>query len=347
MIQDIKKISVKPSIPIKDAVRILNDGHCRIIFVVDDENKLKGVVTDSDVRRSLLKGLSFDLPICEIMVTNPVVSSPEMNDQSIMSLMKTTKCYEIPVLDQHKRIIGLRTIDAFMRQKLQAHVVVMAGGLGTRLMDLTKVTPKPLLPIKGKPILFIILDQLIDAGFTKITLALNYKANMVIDAVNSVPDYKCLVNFIVEKKRLGTAGPLSLLDKSISNPFFVINADLLTNVDFTALLRFHETEGNQLTMAVREEGYRVAFGVVTLNGTKVLGVKEKPVQKCFVNAGMYVINPSILSLLQSNSFCDMPDFINKVVSNEKQVGSFPIHEYWLDIGKYDELEKAQKDNILL
>jgi len=152
-----------------------------------------------------------------------------------------------------------------------------------------------------------------------------------------------LVNFIIERKRLGTAGALSLLETPLSSPFFVINVDLLTNVDFRTMLRFHETEGNQLKMTVREEGHRVAFGVVRLKGSRVLGVEEKPVRKYFVNVGLYVIDSSALSLIPSNSFYDMPDFINKLIFNGKQVGSFPIHEYWLDIGRYDELEKVQRD----
>ncbi|MCK4828173.1 nucleotidyltransferase family protein [bacterium] len=343
MIRELKDICIGSDLPIKDAVKILNKGHCRIVLVVDEDNRLEGVVADPDIRRAILNGLSFNLPVNEIMVTEPVVSSLDMDKNSIFALMQSAKCYEIPILDHNKKVVGLRTIDAFIGQKLPANVVVMAGGLGNRLMELTKVTPKPLLPINGKPILFIILDQLIVAGFERITLALNYKADMVIDAVNSVPGYKDLVDFIIEKKRLGTGGPLSLLENPSHSSFFVINADLLTNVDFEAMLRFHEVEGNHLTMAIREEGHRVAFGVVELEGSKVLGIEEKPIKKYFINAGIYVVDHSMLRFVPKNSFYDMPDLIRDLISHGKQVGSFPIHEYWLDIGRYDELEKAQKD----
>ncbi len=343
MIRKLKDICIKSDLPIKDAVNILNNGHCRIVLVLDDENRLKGVVADSDIRRGILKNLSFDLPVSEIMVTEPIISSPDMDDRSLLSLMQLNKCYEIPILDADGKVVGLKTNDTLIGQKLPADVVIMAGGLGTRLMELTKVTPKPLLPISGKPILFIILDQLIDAGFERIILALNYKADMVIDAVNSVSDYDGLVDFVIEKKRLGTGGALSLLEKPSSSSFFVINADLLTNVDFRAMLQFHEKEGNQLTVAVREEGHRLAFGIVELEGSKVLGIEEKPIKKYFVNAGIYVVDCSMMSFIPKDTFYDMPDLIKNLISHGKQVGSFPMHEYWLDIGRYDELEKAQKD----
>ena len=343
MTRILEKICVQPTLPIKQAVQVLNDGHLRIALIVDDENRLLGVIADSDIRRAILRGLSFDLPVSEIMVREPVVASVEMGDQAIFSLMQATKRYEIPVLDHDKKVVGLRTIDAFIGQEQQAEVIIMAGGLGTRLRPLTEATPKPLIPVQGKPILFILLDQLILAGFRKITLALNYKANLIKEAIATIPDHANLIHFIEEKKPLGTAGPLSLLASPPVAPFFVVNADLLTNVDFRAMLRFHDMEGNQVTMAVRAEKYQVPFGVVKLKGTHVLGMEEKPIHSYFANAGIYVLDPSVLSFVPENCVYDMPDLINDVIAAGKHVGSFPIHEYWLDIGKHDELQQAQKD----
>ncbi len=344
---EVKKICVSLTLPIKEAVRVLNEGHCRIVLVVDDENRLSGVVADGDIRRAILKGTSFDLPVSEIMVTNPVVAYSDMEDREVLSLMRKTGCYEIPILDDKKKVLILKTIDTFIGKKQQAEVIIMAGGLGTRLKPLTDVTPKPLITIGGKPILFILLDQLIMAGFQKITLTINYKADMIKEAISAIPGYTDLVHFVEEKERMGTAGSLSLLKNPPTSPFFVMNADLLTKVDFTAMLRFHEMEKNQITVAAREEIFQVPFGVLNLKEKSLVGIEEKPVHTYFVNAGIYILDPSVLNLPSKNCFYDMPELINDVIATGKKVDSFPIHEYWLDIGRHDELRQARKEEHLI
>lgn len=347
MNDEFKKICIPQTLPIKDAVRVLNDGHKLIVLIVDAEDKLLGVITDSDVRRAILRGISFDLPVSEIMVTKPVIASTNMKESEIFSLMQETKLYEIPVLDHEKKVVGLRMINGFISKKQRAEVIIMAGGLGMRLEPLTNTMPKPLITVGGKPILFIVLDQLIMAGFQKITLAINYKADMIRDAISAIPNYINFVNFIEEKKRMGTAGALSLLENPPEAPFFVMNADLLTKADLTAMLRFHEMEKNQITIATLEEIIQVPFGVLKLEKMKVLAIEEKPVHNYFANAGIYVLDPSILNLVSKDSFYDMPDLINDAIEMGKQVGGYPIHEYWLDIGRHDQLQQARKDNSMI
>lgn len=343
MFTDLGKISVQPDLTIKQAVQVLNDGHQRIVLIVDGENRLLGVLADSDIRKSIIKGLSFDLPVSEIMMKQPVVATARMSDSAILSLMQTTKCYEIPVLDDNRKVLGLKKIDSLVAQEQLTEVIIMAGGAGTRLRPITEDVPKPLIPVGGKPILFILLDSLISAGLRRITIALNYKADMIRKAVAAIPEYATGVRFVEEKERLGTVGALSLLETQPTAPFFVVNADLLTTIDFKAMIHFHQAEDNQVTMAVREKDFQIPFGVVELKGTRVLNLEEKPVQSFFVNAGVYILDPSLLSLIPANCFFDMPDLINAAITSGMQVGTFPIHEYWLDIGRHSELEQANQD----
>jgi len=343
---EIKNICIPPSMPISNAVMVLNEGHCRIVLVTDSQERLLGVIADGDIRRALLKGMSFDLPVRDIMETNPVVALTSMNENKIFSLMWKTKCYEIPVLDSKNRITGLRMIDGFIGRKHQSEVIIMAGGQGKRLRPLTETEPKPLITIGGKPILFILLDQLIMTGFKKIILSINYKADMIKNAISVVPSYNKLIHYIEEKEPLGTAGSLSLLDPFPTSPFFVMNADLLTKTDLTAMMRFHEMENNDLTIASLEKIFQVPFGVLKTKQNRIVGIEEKPVRKDLVSAGIYILSPMILDLIPKNQFYDMPDLVNDAVVSGKQVGNFPIHEYWIDIGRHDELRQARKEEHL-
>jgi len=265
----LEDICVCSTISIRQALQVLNDGHRRIVLIVDDEKKLLGVVADSDIRRAILGKVSFDLPVSEIMVTSPVTATSDMSGNVIYALMQAKKCYEIPVLDHDGKVVGVRSIDAFMGQRQSTEVVIMAGGLGVRLEPLTHTTPKPLIPIGDKPILFVLLDQLILAGFRKITLALNYKADQIKEAITANPEYYNYIYFLEEKERLGTAGPLALLESVPEESFFVMNADLLTKVDFRAMLHFHQLEGNKITMGVREEKHQIHTCFVELRGTQL------------------------------------------------------------------------------
>lgn len=338
-----RKICIPPGLSIRKALRVLNDGHQRIVLIVDEAERLLGVLADADIRRAIIAGLSFELPVSAIMATNPVVAASGAADRDILALMKATTCYELPLVDESRRVLGLKKIDAFVARERSTEVVIMAGGTGTRLNPLTETIPKPLIPVGGKPILFILLDLVLAAGLTRITLALNYKADLLRQAVAAVPRYAACVRFVEEDDRLGTAGALSLLSPPPAEPFIVVNADLLTTVDFKALLSFHQAGGNQITMAVRDKEFEIPFGVVELQGTRVLHVKEKPVQNFFVNAGLYVLDASVLPLVPYNRFFDMPDLINAAVAVGMPVGIFPIHEYWLDIGRHSELRQANED----
>jgi NDP-sugar pyrophosphorylase family protein len=222
-------------------------------------------------------------------------------------------------------------------------VVIMAGGLGTRLHPLTQDTPKPMLKVGGKPILETIIQSFVDQGFVNFFVSLNYKAEVITNYFGDGSQLGATINYLHEKSRLGTAGGLSLLPQNIHAPIIVMNGDLLTRISVEALLDFHERESAVATMVVREDHYQVPYGVVEVDGTQIIGLEEKPVQRHLVNAGIYVISQTGLENIPTDTFYDMPTHFAKLSANGHRTAAFPLHEYWVDIGRLDELERAQRE----
>lgn len=340
----LQNLFVHPDTTIRKAIEVLNDQHLRIILIVADDQKLLGVLTDSDVRRILLKSESLDQKVSNVMVKEPLVVTPHLSNQEILHLMKQKQIHQIPVVDSDGRVIDIKIIDELLFSELDAEAFLFVGGLGTRLHPLTEDVPKPLIKVGGKEILFTILDGLMEAGISKITLALKHKAEMIRDAIAKIRKYESIVSFVEEKNSLGTAGALSLLDASKhQKPIIIMNGDILTRVNYSSMLKHHLSEENLITVALRTEHISIPYGVVDLEGNRITGIKEKPEIKFFINAGIYIIQPEVLNLLEREQKIDMPDLIKTAISQNSRVGSFPLHEYWIDIGRHSELEKAAED----
>jgi dTDP-glucose pyrophosphorylase len=338
----LKKICVAANVSIKTTVDVLNAGHKRIVLVVNNE-KLIGVVSDSDIRRALLREIPFTRPVSEIMVKNPVVVTPDMTDRGILVLMKRTHVYQIPVIDYEGKLLGLKLIEDLLLAQPRAEAFVLAGGLGTRLLPITKRIPKSLIQVGGKEILFTILDGLIEAGIKRITLALNYKADMIKRAIERRGKYAQNIVYLNERKKLGTAGSLSMLPDLPDVPLLVINGDILTKVDYGSMLSFHQLEQNKITVAVRTERIQIPFGVPNIQGTQIIKMEEKPEISFFINAGIYILDPSILNSFKKRQKLDMTDLLSHSIKRQHRVGCFPVHEYWLDVGRPSELKRAMNE----
>lgn len=341
--EHLRRLAVGLDATILDAVTVLNDGHRRIALVVAEDGTLAGVVTDSNLRHAILKRIDFNAPVSEIMVTDPVTVGPDASAEDVLELMRSTTLYQIPVVDADRRLLDIHLLESLNAQRPERVAVVMAGGLGMRLRPLTDNLPKPLLEIGGKPILFILLDQLLSQGFTRIWVTVNYLREKIAEAVAAEPRYKNVVHLVHEEERMGTAGALTLLPERPRNHFLVVNADLLTKVPMGELLRFHHMERNQLTIALKEERFTVPYGVAALEGTRVLRMDEKPSMTFFLNTGVYAVAPEVLDRIPAGQFYDMPDVVNSLLKDSKRVGCFPVHEYWLDIGLPSQLERAGTD----
>jgi len=343
---DWKKIILKPNEPMKAAINLLEEEALRIIMVADNNDILLGTVTDGDIRRALIKHQSMDTHVEEIMYKNPTTAYSEDSQEKSLSTMTEKNLLQLPVIDEQGKIVGLRTIkNALDVKKYDNLVFLMAGGFGKRLLPLTNETPKPLIKVGKRPILETILNQFIDSGFNNFIISTHYKAEMLKDYFGDGSKWNVRINYVYEESPLGTAGALGLIPKDITNlPILIMNGDLLTKVDFKSLLEFHNKNDGVASMCVREYDLQVPYGVVHSNDNKVKNIIEKPIHKFFVNAGIYVINPSLLDGMDGKTYLDMPNFIQTQINNDLEVNTFPLHEYWLDVGHIDQLKQAQQDS---
>ncbi|HFU75312.1 MAG TPA: CBS domain-containing protein [Bacteroidetes bacterium] len=340
----IEDIMVDKSTLIIEVLKIIDKSSKQLALVVDKNKKLLGTVSDGDIRRGLLNNIALDDTVEMIYYKTPTVVNVNDSRETIIDICTSKKIHQIPVVDNEGNVVGLEVLDELIsKQKKENRVVLMVGGLGTRLKPLTDKTPKPMLHVGGKPILETIIEKFLSYGFTNIVLCVNYKSEIIENYFGDGSDFGVNIEYVFENKRMGTAGALSLLSSNLEEPFFVMNGDLLTNINFEYLLNFHKENNATGTMCVREYDFQVPFGVVELDHGQVKAIQEKPIHKFFVSAGIYMLSPSVLSLIPKDEFYDMPTLFEKMIQLKQTVNSFPIREYWLDIGRIEEFEKANDE----
>lgn len=342
---DWRKSIIKPDAVIGDAVRALNDGGFEIGLVADRERRLLGTVTDGDVRRGLLRGLNMDSPVAGIMKTRPRTATPGTTPGLLLTKMAKAVVRQIPLVDGDGRVVGLvhmRELTPPIESR-DNWVVLMAGGLGERLRPLTDKTPKPLLSVGSKPILESILEGFVEQKFRRFYISVNYKAAAIKRHFGDGHKWNVEIRYLEEDSRLGTAGALRLVPDRPNTPFIVMNGDLITRVNFQDLLDYHDQQRSKATMCVRQYDFQVPFGVVGINGNRIRMIDEKPVQRFLVNAGIYVLDSGLIELIPAGKNFDMTDLFARVVENRYDTAAFPIHEYWLDVGRLDDLQRANLD----
>ncbi len=335
------EISILTSTPLLEALKIIDHGAAQIALVVDEDSRLVGTLTDGDIRRGLLHGEKLDAP-AERLMNSKFRSVSITDDQAkVLEMMRREVLRQIPVLDDSGRVVQLLLLQEILNpQQLSNSVVIMAGGKGTRLRPHTKNCPKPMLPVGEKPMLEILLEQCIASGFRSFFISVNYLKEQIIDYFADGSRWGISINYLVEDKPLGTAGSLQLLPHTLTEPFLVLNGDVLTRFDPCRLLHYHNEHGAQATLCVREHEVTVPFGVVQTNGVDLAGFEEKPTYRHNVNAGVYVIDPLLISLLPANQYTDMPTLLTTAQEFGHRVAVCPIHEYWLDVGRPESLEEA-------
>ncbi|WP_343044127.1 nucleotidyltransferase family protein [Marinifaba aquimaris] len=339
-----KNIVVNRSIPIISAMEILDKQSLRIILVLDGDGNLLGTLTDGDIRRAILNNISLETSVDKIMNAKPTTVNKGTNLKKIKRIMQERDLLQIPVLEKG-RLVDLVSLKDLLKPVKQLNpVLLMAGGFGRRLGDLTKTCPKPMLKIGSKPIMETILESFVEAGFVNFYISVHYLPEVIRDYFGNGEQWGINITYIEEPKPLGTAGGLGLLPKLESSlPLIIMNCDLLTKLDFSNLLSFHYENNASLTMCARQYEYQIPYGVINTESGEVTGISEKPISTHFVNAGIYVIEPSLLNEISGDEYLDMPDLINNYLEMGRSIQVFPIHEYWLDIGKIDDFQKAQHD----
>ncbi|MGE4556721.1 MAG: nucleotidyltransferase family protein [Desulfovibrionaceae bacterium] len=339
--KDWSKTLIGPEAPIIEALRIISKGALQIALVVDEDKRLMGTVTDGDVRAWLLEGKSLQEPASAIMTTSPIVASVEDSEAEMLRLMRAKDILQIPVVDAQGRLAGLRLLKEMVRvAERENFVVLMAGGLGSRLGPLTENCPKPLLKVGSKPILETILTNFVNQGFQNFYISVNYMAEAFENHFRDGSRWGAKVGYLREDKRLGTAGALSLLPAPPDSPFFVMNGDILTNIDFRRLLEFHEASGAEATMCVREYEQQIPYGVIRSLDGRLVGIEEKPTTTYHVNAGIYMLNASCLDCIPEGEFFDMTDLFSKLIALGRKAMIFPVTDYWIDIGRMEDLKRA-------
>ena len=329
---------------IQQAIQNLDQVALQIVLVVDPQNQLIGTLSDGDIRRGLLKGLTLRSPIESVIFRNPLVVPESLQRDLVLQLMTANKIRQIPIVDEDGHVVGLHLWD-HLAQPLERKntMVIMAGGKGTRMRPHTEDCPKPMLLIAGKPMLEHIIQQAKGEGFEDFIISVNYLGHIIEDYFLDGRHLDVHIRYLRECSPLGTAGALSLLESVPDQPLVITNGDVMTDIRYGELLDFHERHAADATMAVRLHEWENPYGVVNMDGIRITGFHEKPVFHSHINAGVYVLSPAVLDLLSRDEHCDMPALFERVMLSDLQAIAYPMHEPWLDVGNPNDLIRANAE----
>ena len=339
-----RKVIMPVNSNIAAVVQNLEEHTIKIVLVVNKLDILVGTISDGDIRRGLIKGLDVNSGIDTIIQYDALLVPPDMERQLVVQLMETNKIKQIPIVNEKHQIIGLHLWDDISIPPVRPNLmVIMAGGMGKRLRPQTENLPKPLLTVANKPMLEHIIDRAKLEGFTHFIIAIHYLGYMIEEHFGNGDRLGVTIDYLREETPLGTAGALSLLSPP-NEAFVVTNGDVITDIRYGEMIDFHSRYSSSATMAVRVQEWKHPFGVVQIDGVDIVSFEEKPIARSHINAGVYALNPEDLSVLTLNEHCDMPALFERLKSNSKRIIAYPMHEPWLDVGRLDDLKRANKEN---
>jgi len=344
MTAQLEKILIRPETSILDTLKVIDDAALEIALVVDENSRLVGTVTDGDIRRGIIRGASLQSPIVDLMNRQPIIAGQNTTDDELLFLMTNRSIKHLPVVDRNNCVIKLVQLkDLIARKPRENQAVIMAGGLGSRLGELTRDMPKPLLPVGNRPIIALIVEQLRRHGILNVHISVNYHADRIKNYFAENPIKGVTIDYLEEKEFLGTAGSLSLLQEPVRQPLIVMNGDILSPVNFGNLLDFHAAGRKPMTICAREFNFQIPYGVLQMRGDELIDIEEKPSHSIFINAGIYVIEPSVLANIVPGKRLDMPDLIKSINSSAGGVSCYPVSEFWLDIGSPVDYARAHEN----
>ena len=345
-VENWKSLVIKPCDSIKRAMQVIDQGNVQIALVLAENDVLLGTITDGDIRRGILKSVQLDAPVSEIMETNSLVGYSDQISETHRSIMEANLIRQLPIVDSNSRVVQLvvdSSLQASVTLQRENWVVLMAGGLGTRLSPLTDDTPKPLLKVGDKPVLETIIENFVAQGFSRFFISVNYKSDQIKKYFGNGARWGVKISYLEEKTPLGTAGSLSLIDELPTHPIIVMNGDIVTKVNFQNLIDYHSEQNSKATMCVRDYDFQVPFGVVQTKHTRIVSIEEKPKQRFLINAGIYVLESDIFKTISFGDYQDMPHVFDFLIKTGQDTTVFPICEYWLDIGKLEDYERANSE----
>lgn len=345
----LEHVLVTSAMSVREAMECVTANARGIVLVVDSEGRLTATVTDGDIRRAILRGADLSLSVGELVAQGepgpaggPVVAAPETSPDALLELMRRYQVRHVPLLDSDRRVVGLVRLEDLIEEPGTFRAVVMAGGFGTRLRPLTEEVPKPLLPVGDRPLIEHILGQLQAGGVRHVSVTTHYKPEAFKAQLGNGQRFGVDIDYVTEDAPLGTAGALGLMPPWDST-LLVVNGDVLSRINYRAMLDFHREHRAVLTIGVRQYEVQVPYGVVEADGVRVRAINEKPLLRLFVNAGVYLLEPSLHPRLSTGKRIDMTELIESLVEAGECVVNFPISEYWLDIGRLQDYERAKAD----
>ena len=346
---ELHRFLVEPGKSIRETMRDLTDTR-GVAVLVDPERKLLGTVTDGDIRRAILAGLDLDLPIETLLHetraahhSRPVTAPAGTAEDRLLEIMRDSDVRHLPLVDASGLVVDMAVLEDLVKDyELPVSAVIMAGGYGERLSPLTEELPKPMLPLGDRPLMEHIVGGLRAAGIRKVNITTHYKGDVIEKHFRDGSEFGVDIEYVDEEEPLGTAGALSLMEAT-DEPLLVINGDIVTEVDLRAMLDYHTEHRADMTVALRYHEYRVPFGVVDLRGVELASIREKPTERFLINAGIYLVGSRACARVPKGRRYDMTDLIRDIVADGMRVVGFPVQEYWLDVGRMEDYEKAQAE----
>lgn len=324
----------------KDAIQVLDRNGNGFLAVVDKANVLIGILTDGDIRRAILDNKT---DLLDIINKAPVTMPVGTCSVNVRNQLKKTHKKHMPIVDEAGTLKDVITLNDDEFSLKPNWIVIMAGGLGSRLGELTKDTPKPMLEVAGKPMLQHIIELFICHGFTKFMLSVNYKAEIIKEFFKDGKEFGIEIKYIEETKRLGTGGALGLINIDINEPVFVTNGDVITSINYDEMLSFHNESNSKATMGVRKTTYKIPYGVVeTDENNNITDLKEKPEYSYFINTGIYVLAPEVLEFVPRDEHFDLPRLFEALNNKEYITKSYEISNYWIDMGQPEDYETIKQ-----
>lgn len=350
--ENLDKLLVNRETSVRSAMALIDENARGIVLVVQEDRRLIDTITDGDIRRAILRGMGLEATVGRLLdqkrsdkYPEPITAREGASRTEILQLMREASVRQVPIVDADDQVVDLVTTDELISDaelETKPHAVIMAGGFGTRLRPLTDDTPKPMLPVGDRPLMEWTIEKLRESGIRHVNVTTHYLAEEIESHFGDGEEFGVNLNYVEEEAPLGTAGALGLLE-STDCPLLVINGDILTKVDFGSIRSFHREQEADMTVAVRRYDVEVPYGVVECEGERVARLWEKPTYDFLVNAGIYLLEPTVHEFLSEGERVDMTDLIDRLVEAGRRVVSFPVVEYWIDVGQLEDYKQARAD----
>lgn len=337
----ITKLILTSGTTVHDIIQCLDTSGVGILPIVDPDDHLIGIVTDGDIRRGILQN---KLDVNHVINKNPKTLSKRTPKFEILKTLRQMHLRHMPIVDDERRLVDVIFLENLVVSPKSNKVIIMAGGLGTRLGELTRDTPKPMLHVNGKPILHRIVESFEAAGFHNFIFCLNYKSEIIQHYFGNGDTLGVDIDYTFEDKRLGTAGALSLINKSkLTEDFIVANGDVITSLSFDHLLDTHIKHHGIATMCIKEYSIQLPYAnIISDDDGNLKNLEEKPLVPFYINAGIYALNPTVLEYIPYNTHFDMTSLFFELKKEGRVIRTFRIDDYWIDIGLPSDFRSANE-----